>query len=68
MCLSENIFGSHSFRLNLTRNDLADLTGLSSESVTRIFKEFKDSSIIKLDNKDIKILDFQRLSDISTYG
>lgn len=68
MCLSENIFGSHSFRLNLTRNDLADLTGLSSESVTRIFKEFKDSSIIELDNKDIKILDFQRLSDISTYG
>ena len=68
MCLSENIFGSLSFRLNLTRNDLADLTGLSSESVTRIFKEFKDSSIIELDNKNIKILDYERLSDISTYG
>ncbi len=68
MCLSENIFGSLSFKLNLTRNDLADLTGLSSESVTRIFKEFKDSSIIELDNKNIKILDYERLTDISTYG
>jgi CRP/FNR family transcriptional regulator len=68
MCLSENIFGSHSFNLNLSRNDLADLTGLSSESVTRIFKEFKDSNIIEINNKDIKILDFQRLKDISIYG
>ena len=68
MCLSENIFGSLSFKLNLSRNDLADLTGLSSESVTRILKEFKDSSIIKLDNKDISILDYTRLKDISTYG
>ncbi len=68
MCLSQNIFGSLSFKLNLSRNDLADLTGLSSESVTRILKEFKDSSIIKLENKDITVLDFQRLKDISTYG
>lgn len=68
MCLSENIFGSLSFKLNLSRNDLADLTGLSSESVTRILKEFKDSSIIKLENKDITILDYSRLKDISTYG
>ncbi len=68
MCLSQNIFGSLSFKLNLSRNDLADLTGLSSESVTRILKEFKDSSIIKLENKDITVLDYQRLQDISTYG
>jgi len=68
MCLSENIFGSHSFKLNLSRNDLADLTGLSSESVTRIFKEFKDSNIIEINNKDIRILDFKRLNDISIYG
>jgi len=68
MCLSENIFCSLSFKLNLSRNDLADLTGLSSESVTRILKEFKSSSIIKLDYKDISILDYTRLKDISTYG
>ncbi|MCK5847556.1 MAG: Crp/Fnr family transcriptional regulator [Bacteroidales bacterium] len=68
MCLSENIFESHSFNLNLSRNDLADLTGLSSESVTRIFKEFRDSNIIEINNKDINILDYQRLKDISTYG
>jgi CRP/FNR family transcriptional regulator len=68
MCLSENIFQSLDFKLNLSRNDLADLTGLSSESVTRILKEFKESSIIELNNKSIKVLDYQRLKDISTYG
>jgi len=68
MCLSENIFQSLNFKLNLSRNDLADLTGLSSESVTRILKEFKESSIIELNNKSIKVLDYQRLKDISIYG
>jgi len=68
MCLSENIFQSINFKLNLSRNDLADLTGLSSESVTRILKEFKESSIIELNNKSIKILDYDRLKDISLYG
>jgi len=67
MCLSENIFQSLNFTLNLSRNDLADLTGLSSESVTRILKEFKESSIIELNNKTIKILDYQRIKDISLH-
>lgn len=68
MCLSENIFKSQSFKLNISRNDLADLTGLSSESVIRILKEFKDSDIIDTQNKTIEIKDYERLRDISLYG
>jgi len=58
MCLSENIFMSQAFKLNISRNDLADLTGLSSESVIRILKEFKESGIIETQNKSIEILDY----------
>lgn len=68
MCLSENIFKTQSFKLNISRNDLADLTGLSSESVIRILKEFKESGIIDTDNKNIIINDYERLKDISLYG
>jgi CRP/FNR family transcriptional regulator len=68
MCLSENIFMSQAFKLNISRNDLADLTGLSSESVIRILKEFKESGIIETQNKSIEILDYNRLRDISLYG
>lgn len=68
MCLSENIFKAQSFKLNISRNDLADLTGLSSESVIRILKEFKDSDIIDTQNKTIEIKDYERLRDISLYG
>jgi len=68
MCLSENIFMAHKFKLSISRNDLADLTGLSSESVIRILKEFKDSGIIETQNKSIEILNYDRLRDISLYG
>ncbi len=68
MCLSENIFQASVFKLNISRYDLADLTGLSAESVIRILKEFKDSGIIDTNNKDIEIIDYNRLKDISLYG
>ncbi|MBN1649687.1 MAG: Crp/Fnr family transcriptional regulator [Bacteroidales bacterium] len=68
LCLSENVFKTREFKLNISRNDLADLTGLSSESVIKIFKELKSEKIIDVDGKNIKVLDFERLEQISHYG
>lgn len=68
LCLAENVFKATKFKLNISRNDLADLTGLSPESVIRIFKEFKDEGIISVSGKDIKVLKYDRLRDISLYG
>ncbi len=68
LCLSENVFNTKKFKLNISRNDLADLTGLSSESVNRIFKEFKEDKLIDIDGKSISVLDFDKLQEISTYG
>jgi CRP/FNR family transcriptional regulator, polysaccharide utilization system transcription regulator len=68
LCLSRKIFKSESFDLPLTRSDLSDLTSMSTESVIRIMKDFKDDGIIDINNKSITLLDIPRLETISAKG
>ncbi len=68
LCLSDRIFKSESFNLPLSRNDLGELTSMSTESVIRIMKEFKDDNLIKVSGKGIEILDHQRMLKISEVG
>ncbi|MBE0642365.1 MAG: winged helix-turn-helix domain-containing protein [Bacteroidales bacterium] len=68
LCLSERVYASPQFHLGLSRSDLADLTGLTSESVIRILKEFKDEGIIESRAKDISIIDMPALQRISQLG
>jgi len=68
LCLSKKIFKSEKFDLPLTRSDLSELSSMSTESVIRIMKEFKDDKIIGLDNKTISLLDVPRLESISARG
>jgi CRP/FNR family transcriptional regulator len=68
MCVSDRIFKSLEFELPFSRNDLGDLTGMSTESVIRIMKEFKDDKLIEVSGKNIKILDSDRMRKISTVG
>lgn len=68
LCLSDRIFKSESFNLPLSRNDLGELTSMSTESVIRIMKEFKDDNLIKVSGKVIEILDHKRMLKISEVG
>ncbi len=68
LCLSTKIFKSEAFDLPLTRSDLSDLTSMSTESVIRIMKDFKDDGIIDINNKSITLLDTARLARISEKG
>jgi len=68
ICLSGRIFKSLHFELPLSRNDLGELTGMSTESVIRLLKELKEDGLIELSGKSIKLLDVQRLMKISTVG
>lgn len=68
MCLSERIFKSLEYDLPLSRNDLAELTGMSTESVIRLMKEFKDDKLIEVSGKSIKILDMDRIRKIGSTG
>lgn len=68
LCLSRKIFKSETFDLPLTRSDLSDLTSMSTESVIRILKDFKDDGIIEMHNKSISLMDIPRLDSISAKG
>ena len=68
LCLSRKIFKSDAFDLPLSRSDLSELTSMSTESVIRIMKDFKDDGIIDINNKTIKLLDIKRLEKISEKG
>lgn len=68
LCLSTWIFKSKSFELPLSRADLAELAGMSTESVIRMMKEFKDDGLIGMHCKKIELLDTDRLQRISEVG
>jgi CRP/FNR family transcriptional regulator len=68
LCLSDRIFKSPEFELNLSRKDLAELSGLSPETAVRMLKKFKEEGLIKIEGKNFSILDYPRLKKISETG
>jgi CRP/FNR family transcriptional regulator, polysaccharide utilization system transcription regulator len=66
--LAEKIHGSDSYDLLFTRQELADFTGMSTESAIRILKEFKDEKIIGLNKNSLMILNPERLKKIRETG
>lgn len=68
ICLSCNIFNTDEIDLQLTRKELAELTGLTPESVIRILSKFKEERLIDINGKKIIILEREKLQHISDYG
>ena len=68
MCLSNNIFKMDEFELPLSRKELAELTGLTPESVIRILSRFKNDQVIEIEGKVFRIIDKEKLQQISEYG
>ncbi len=59
---NESIFGL------LSRTEIADFAGLSMESTVKLLKEYEKEGLVKLINKDIKILQHDALIEISKRG
>lgn len=66
--LSEEIFKSDEFILPFTKYDLAALIGSTRESVTRTIKAFKDTDVIEIEDKRIKLINREKLQTISRTG
>ena len=66
--LSEKIYGGNPFELSISRQDLADLSGMSKESAIRILKEFKEEGIVNVDGNKVDILNIKQLRQISERG
>ncbi len=65
---ANTIYNSDTFKLPVSRQDLADLTGITRESASRILTDFHNEKIIELDAKKVTILNPELLMQISEKG
>lgn len=68
ICLSERIFKNDNFELPLSRKELAELSGMSPETVVRILKKFNEDGFIQMNGKSLLIKDMLRLKHVSETG
>ncbi len=62
------IYKKNSFELPISRREIADMIGMTSENVIRAMSEFKKDNIINMSGKQVHILNTQRLKQIAHYG
>lgn len=68
LCLADRVFKEDEFYLPLSRRDLAELSGMSSETVIRILNKFNSEGLISMDNKHLKVINYESLVRISETG
>lgn len=65
---SDQIFQKDEFTLPLTKQELAELTGSTRESVTRCLKTFRESKLLTTNKNKYNLIDKKRLENIALYG
>ncbi len=65
---SKIIYECESFEVPFTRQELADLIGISRESATRVLTKFREDGILRLEGRTIGILNPELLLQISKNG
>jgi CRP/FNR family transcriptional regulator len=68
LCLAGRVFKAEKFQLDLTRKEIAELAGMSTESVIRILKKFQDEKLIEMNGKMVEIKDSEALQRICNTG
>jgi len=65
---ADNIYNKDEFELPISRREIAEYIGMTTENVIRTLSEFRKDKIIKIFGKDIQIADKKRLESISELG
>lgn len=66
--LRSHVFSADTFNIAFTRRELAEYTNMSTMSVVRILKSFKEDKILKDKNGIFTILDTEKLESVSRNG
>lgn len=66
--LKNEIYKEQKFSVDLSRQELADMSNMTKESLVRILQQFKESKVIKTQGSEIEILDEGSLFHISKNG
>ncbi len=66
--LKNEIYKNSKFTVDLSRQELAEMSNMTKESLVRILQQFKESNLIKTQASEIEILDENSLIHISKNG
>jgi len=66
--LAEEIFENRKFEMFLSRNDMAELSGMSKDNVGRVLNSFKSEGLIEISDNVIEILNIDSLQVVSRIG
>ncbi|MGB0467698.1 MAG: fumarate/nitrate reduction transcriptional regulator Fnr [Pontibacterium sp.] len=58
-------YSATQFRLSMSRNEIGNYLGLAVETVSRIFTRFQKVDLIRVDGKEIELLDLTELYQLS---
>jgi CRP/FNR family transcriptional regulator len=61
-------YNNESIFAYLSRKEIADFAGLSTESTVKLLKGFEQDGLIRLVDKDIEVLEREALKEISKRG
>jgi len=56
-------FSAHEFNLSMSRNDIGNYLGLAVETVSRLFRRFREQGVLTVDRRSIQIHDMQKLKE-----
>jgi CRP/FNR family transcriptional regulator len=65
---SDEIFKSDEYEMILSRQELGEMTNMVKESVVRILRELEESGVITTKLSYVKIIDKEKLRQISEKG
>ena len=65
---SDVVFKSDNYEMILSRQELGEMTNMAKECVVRILKELEETGVIYSDSSKIKILNREKLLQISLKG
>ncbi len=65
---ADDIYGKKDFELPVSRKEIAEYIGMTTENVIRALTEFRKDGIIKIYGKLIEIVAYEKLKQISEHG
>ncbi len=65
---SQSIYQSLVFDLPVSRREIAEYIGMTTENVIRALSEFRKEKLLRINGREIEILDLEALERISNYG
>lgn len=68
LLFTKQIYNSTSFNLPISRKEVAELIDMSTENVIRVLSEFRKDRLIKIEGKNIEVLDIKKLEKIYALG